>query len=120
MPKTIASIEAISSLSEMIAVLIGYIGIAVILIGCVRGVCFFLRKLLWNTISLAQVRIELAKYLVLGLEFLVGKDIVESLIEPTWDDLGKLGVIILLRTMLTRFLASEIEEERKTERQKRT
>jgi uncharacterized membrane protein len=116
MPTAIASIETISILSEMIAVFIGYIGIAIILVGCVRGLIFFLRKLFWNSVTLAHVRIELAKYLVLGLEFLVGKDIVESLIEPTWDDLGKLGFIILLRAMLTRFLASELKEERREQR----
>jgi uncharacterized membrane protein len=44
------------------------------------------------------------------LEFLVGKDIVESIVHPTWDDLGKLGAIIILRTVVTIFLSRELKE----------
>ncbi|PIR49316.1 hypothetical protein COU79_05570 [Candidatus Peregrinibacteria bacterium CG10_big_fil_rev_8_21_14_0_10_54_7] len=67
-----------------------------------------------------MIRIELGKHLALGLEFLVGKDIVESIVHPTWNDLGKLGAIIALRTVVTVFLSrelKEVEEELKVEGQ---
>lgn len=57
----------------------------------------------------------------MGLEFLVGKDIIESVVHPTWDDLGKLGAIIILRTVVTIFLSrelKEVEEEFKLESRK--
>jgi len=32
---------------------------------------------------------------------------------PTWDEIGKLGVIVVLRTVLNYFLEREIGEEQK-------
>lgn len=57
-----------------------------------------------------EIRIELGQHLALGLEFLVGKDIVDTIIDPSWEDLGKLGAIIIIRTVLSIFLARELKE----------
>lgn len=106
------NLETLAIVSERAAVLVGYCGIFIIVLGCLKGMLLLVRKLLQNERSLASIRMEVGQYLVLGLEFLVGKDIVESLIRPTWDDLGKLAFIILLRTALTFFLAKEMQEAR--------
>jgi uncharacterized membrane protein len=98
--------------SGYIGATIGYIGVAIILTGCLRGMYSFIRKYVCEDLLMADIRIELGHYLALGLEFLVGKDIIESLVEPTWDELGKLAAIIALRTILTFFLGHEIKEVR--------
>lgn len=47
-----------------------------------------------------HIRIDFGKHLSLGLEFLIGKDIILSIMEPSWDDLGKLGVLVTIRTVI--------------------
>lgn len=59
---------------------------------------------------LMQIRMKVGEYLALWLEFLIWKDILESIINPTWDGLGKLGAIVVIRTVITFFLAREIKE----------
>ena len=108
--------------SVLIAAVIGYIGVIVMTYGCFKGVWDFSLSIGKHTTHrhLPMIRIELGKHLALGLEFLVGKDIVESIVHPTWNDLGKLGAIIALRTVVTVFLSrelKEVEEELKVEGQ---
>ncbi|NJL09934.1 MAG: DUF1622 domain-containing protein [Calothrix sp. SM1_7_51] len=59
-----------------------------------------------------RIRLSLSKWLALSLEFALAADIVRSTIAPTWDDIGKLGAIIALRTVLNYFLSKEIEESK--------
>ena len=45
-----------------------------------------------------------------GLEFLVGADIISTVIAPlTWQSVGLLGAIVLIRTLLSFSLETEIE-----------
>ena len=54
------------------------------------------------------VRLTLARYLALALEFQLGADILSTAIAPTWDQIGKLGAIAVIRTALNFFLEREI------------
>ena len=49
-----------------------------------------------------------ATWILLALEFALAADIVQTVIAPTWDDVGKLAVIAIVRTMLNYFLAKDI------------
>jgi uncharacterized membrane protein len=95
-----------------VSLLIGVMGVSIILIGSLRGLSLFFLKISDRSILLADIRVELGHYLALGLEFLVAKDIVETIVSPTWEELGKLTVLIVLRTLLTLFLAHEVKEVR--------
>jgi uncharacterized membrane protein len=57
------------------------------------------------------VRLTLARYLALALEFQLGADILSTAIAPTWDQIGKLGAIAVIRTALNFFLGREMNEE---------
>ena len=57
------------------------------------------------------VRLTLARYLALALEFQLGADILSTAIAPTWDQIGKLGAIAVIRTALNFFLGKEMQEE---------
>jgi len=96
-------------MSEVAALAIGFLGIILIGVGCLKGMYLFVRKFSHTKMLLTDIRMEVGKHLALGLEFLVGKDIIESVVQPTWDELGKLAVIILLRTLLTLFLGWEMK-----------
>ena len=104
---TVSSLEALSILAASI---IGYVGVSIMAYGAVKSAIHFILSTVRGQNHLPYIRIDLGKHLALGLEFLVGKDIIESLIHPSWDDLGKLAVIIALRTFITLMLSYELKE----------
>ena len=53
---------------------------------------------------------QFARWIVLALEFALAADIVRPAIAPTWDDIGHLGAIALIRTILNYFLERDMEE----------
>ena len=57
-----------------------------------------------------EIRQNLGRSLALALEFLLGADILQTAVAPTWDDIGKLAAIAVLRTGLNYFLALELKE----------
>ncbi|MGL6042374.1 MAG: DUF1622 domain-containing protein [Sandaracinobacteroides sp.] len=59
-----------------------------------------------------------ATWILLALEFALAADIIRSAISPTWDEIGKLGAIATIRTLLNYFLAKDIESfaEKRRER----
>ena len=61
-----------------------------------------------------DVRLRLGRWLAVSLEFLLAADILQTAVAPTWDDIGKLAAVAILRTLLNYFLEKEIEKaERK-------
>ena len=63
----------------------------------------------------AEVRKILASYILLSLEVLVVADIVESILKPTWLDILKLALTVIIRTVISYFLNQEIEEKAQAE-----
>lgn len=67
-----------------------------------------LRKRVWQEIFRAY-RLELSRGILLGLEFLVGADIIHTVaVDLSYESLGVLAVIVLLRTFLSFALEVEI------------
>jgi uncharacterized membrane protein len=56
------------------------------------------------------IRIKLGSYLVLALEFFIAGDIVKTIITPTWESLGILGAIVIIRTVLSYFLTKDLRK----------
>jgi len=48
--------------------------------------------------------------LVLGLEFFLAGDIVQTIVVPTWESLAILGGIVVIRTVLVYFLNVELRQ----------
>lgn len=103
-------IQGLEYLSLIAAAIIGFIGVIIMTYGALCGAFKFITSIAQHKNHLPQIRIELGKHLALGLEFLVGKDIIETIVHPTWDDLGKLAAIVALRTIITLFLSWELKE----------
>ena len=56
------------------------------------------------------VRLEMGENLSLALDFLVGADVLRTAVASNWNDIGKLGAIVVIRSALNFFL----ERERKS------
>jgi uncharacterized membrane protein len=54
-------------------------------------------------------------WLLLGLEFELAADIVASVVSPTWQDIGELGAIAVIRTFLNYFLERDLEKAARSE-----
>jgi uncharacterized membrane protein len=63
-----------------------------------------------SAIAFQASRLELGYSFSLGLSFLVGGSILRTMIAPTWNDLGKLAVIIAIRTVLNYLLLQAIDK----------
>jgi uncharacterized membrane protein len=66
------------------------------------------------------LRLRLGSWLALALEFQLGADIVSTTVAPTFEELGKLAAIALIRTFLNYFLNRELVQEEEREAQLRT
>jgi len=58
-----------------------------------------------------EVRLTLARFLAIALEFQLGADILSTAVAPSWDAIGKLSAIAVIRTALNYFLSHEMQEE---------
>lgn len=52
----------------------------------------------------------LGSYILLSLEILIAADIIESIIKPTFQDIAKLGILVIIRTVISYFLNKEIDD----------
>ena len=55
------------------------------------------------------VRHHFGSYILLGLEFLIAADIMETIIKPSLQEVAILGSIVVIRTILSFFLNRELE-----------
>lgn len=97
---------------ELVARLLEWTGVGVIIAGAVLATGKFLTDLRAGKRKAAydQYRANLGRGILLGLEFLVGADIVATVTAPlTWQSVGLLGLIVLIRTLLSFSLEIEIE-----------
>ncbi|MCE1198263.1 MAG: DUF1622 domain-containing protein [Marinilabiliales bacterium] len=106
-----------NDLLSAISALISYISIAIICYGATIGLFrFFINEFsrLTGRFSLnqtVQIKIEVGYYLLLGLEFLIASDIIETIVNPSFQDLGILAGTVAIRTGLSFFLDREIEKK---------
>jgi uncharacterized membrane protein len=98
---------------DAFAVFVGLVGVLVIVAGVVHGLIHFIALemgMKGRYISHDSIRYRLGVYILLGLEFLVAADILETVFKPTLEQLTILGGIVVIRTGLNYFLNKELED----------
>jgi uncharacterized membrane protein len=108
--------EWLTFFTEYAVLIIDMMALLVIAVGTVE---MFLRCLL-AVFRPSATRQELrdgylryARWLIAGLTFQLAADIIETASAPTWDDIGRLAAIAVVRTFLNYFLERDITESRK-------
>lgn len=105
-------IEQAHAIVETLAKLLELVGAAIILIGVVIATLQFAvdgRRTNWSG-AYQRYRAGLGRGILLGLELLVGADIISTITAPlTFASVGLLGGIIVIRTFLSFSLETEIE-----------
>jgi uncharacterized membrane protein len=92
---------------EAVGVLLIALGSAVAM---VQGLQVFVTRA--SAFEKRVVWLHYAQWLIAGLTFQLAGDIVHTAIAPSWDDIGKLATIALIRTFLTFFLDRDMENVR--------
>ena len=95
-----------------------YISHAVeILAAIIIGITVF--KTLYHYLSLVtssgskvtkeEIRLQFGSSVAVSLELLLGADVLATAVAPSWDDIGKLAAIAVIRTLLNYFLERELK-----------
>ena len=114
-------ISQIHDVMHVISILIGVVGVAVIvwgvLCGLLRLIGLEIDVFRGQTVSSKRESLKehLGFYLLLGLEFLVAADIIETLIAPTLEQLLNLGGIIAIRTVISLSINWELSHKKTQE-----
>ena len=88
---------------------IAAIGVLVIAVGALVA-AYQLVMLAWcQKYDANYIRLGLGQNIILGLEFMVGADIIGSLFTPDYYNLGLLAIIVVVRSFLSYFLNLELE-----------
>lgn len=97
---------------EWMARALEFAGVGIIVIGVMIATALFLRdgpRSGWRN-SYELYRANLGRGILLGLELLVGADIIGTIIAPlTFESVGLLALVVLIRTFLSFALETEIE-----------
>ena len=120
-------------LEDKLAIVAGFlklsleaIAICCILIGLIKtaqlGLAMYFRprpsphRPLSQKVALVLLRLRFGVWMAIALEFQLGADIVGTTVAPTFAELGKLGAVAAVRTVLNYFLNKELVEEFKVQR----
>lgn len=99
--------EQLVSILNLLANGVALIGGAIMMVGVV--VCFF-RLACVELAALRKVDVEhdrltlrhhLGYSILLGLEFLIVADVLRTIIHPGWEELLALGIVVVIRTVIS-------------------
>ena len=112
--------EWLAFLSERAITLIDAVALVVILIGTVEVIVGIVR-LSFGTRSHELMRdtwLSYARWLVAALTFQLAADIIETSISSSWETIGRVGAIAVIRTFLNYFLDRDLEEVRARQKER--
>ena len=103
--------ESVIAAVQWLRLFVEFVGAAVIALGIFAALGVFVRRLRTAPPSTMQTsRHVLAHYLAIALEFQLAADILSTAVAPSWDQIGKLAAIAIIRTALNFFLTREMSE----------
>lgn len=106
---------------ELLVQWVGYVvpwiealGIVAVLWGILEALLGLVRRG-WSVMArhatradLGAIRLAMGERMVLGLEFFLAGDIIQTIVVPTWNSLAILGGIVVIRTVIVYFLNLEL------------
>jgi uncharacterized membrane protein len=107
--------EWLTVISEPAIVLIDGIALLVIVVGTIEvavtvaSACF---KPLGDQVA-RRAWLRYARWLVAGLTLQLGADIIETSISTSWQTIGRVGAIAVIRTFLNYFLERDVEQQQR-------
>lgn len=108
-----SGLSAFVESSETVAEVFEILGVAILVIGFLAAAIMFLPALAKPAQladAVARFKIRIGRAMMLGLEVLIAGDIIMTVaVEPTIENMAALGLLVIVRTILSWTLALEIE-----------
>jgi uncharacterized membrane protein len=105
--------EWLTFITENAVMIINAIALIIVVIGTIEAFFESMRAVLSRSESGRRLRgayLIYARWLVAGLTFQLAADIIATTIAPTWQEIGRLGAIAVIRTFLNFFLERDLGE----------
>jgi uncharacterized membrane protein len=89
------------------------VGVFIVVWGVLEAIVGIVRRTVQRADSatpnvIGDVRLRMGSRMVLALEFFIAGDIIQTVIVPTWESLGILSGIVVIRTLIAYFLEYEL------------
>lgn len=118
-------LETLFDFLTVVKYLMALFGSLVILTGSIFVVCQFLYRIMHSRhnqlLNFDLARLGLTRSIVLGLEFIIAADLIQTTTSPSYYDVGILASLTLIRAFMNYFLSKDLinlsqrEEEEKHE-----
>ena len=106
--------ETVHAIVNIVSFALNIVGALIAVWGALVAFVAFCRKEVLKRVEAVRlndsIRVKLGSYLVLALEFFIAADIIKTIITPTWESVGILGVIVVIRTILSYFLTKDLKD----------
>jgi uncharacterized membrane protein len=106
--------ELLGAVALHVELAIEAIAVVVIAIGSIEALIAVFRVMLNRAAAAGakrEVWLHYARWLVIALTFQLAADIVHTAVAPSWDEVGRLAAIAVIRTFLTYFLDRDLERQ---------
>ena len=97
--------------TERAVVVIDWMAMLLIVIGTVEAFIDGIRLMIGSKSGheRREVWLRYGRWLVAGLTFQLAADILQTSVAPSWDELGKLAAVAVIRTALNYFLEHDLQ-----------
>ena len=105
--------EWMIGIAESAVIIINAMGLVIIVVGTVEAFLRSVKAVFSRPLTDEPFRnayLRYARWLVAGLTFQLAADIIGTSVVPTWDEVGRLGAIAVIRTFLNFFLERDLAE----------
>lgn len=105
-------------LTEHMIVVINALALLVIAVGSIEMGLACVRAIITPSATGRTLRdgyLRYGRWLIAGLTFQLATDIIESARAPSWDDIGRLAAIAVIRTFLNYFLERDLNDIRQSQ-----
>lgn len=111
--------ETIDMALTVIKHILSLMGSIIIIFGAFHAGYHFLlqifgKRLAHSTLNFDQIRLNLGRSIILGLEFIIAADVVATTTTPDYYALGILALLVLIRTFANYSLNKDVEQLDKT------
>ncbi len=115
--------QILAQLIDVMALILGFIGAAIVIYGATFSTFHFVLEMFGKAhkgrgLNVDHIRLEFGRNIVLGLEFFIAADLIQTIVVPDYYEIGLLGMLVVIRTVLSYFLNRELIRLRPLDRDK--
>ncbi len=96
------------------------VSVLCVVCGLLAGIRSVIKNFRFRSFPFLEVRLRFGSWLALALEFQLGSDVLSTTIAPSFQALGRLAAIAVIRTFLNYFLMQELEAEQELKERQRS